>query len=142
MKKYEVALDPLGENNIGLLLLIGCPTGVHYWQQCGGLACEQREIEGFCVPLGQFSIENKLSDWFKDKGWDVQDLLEEKPHLLDEIDKIISEIIVFSVLLSPYGETHTLKLQIDKRKVKDIVEAWIPVITDEFSGVLTFKNSD
>lgn len=44
----EVDLDPDG---LTPLLLVEAPTGVVYLHQCGGVACLQRRLEGFLVPL-------------------------------------------------------------------------------------------
>lgn len=33
------------------------PTGVVYQQQCAGVACDQREVEGFLVPLGGYKLD-------------------------------------------------------------------------------------
>ena len=39
------------ENSV---LVIKHPTGVSYEMQCGGMSCEQKQVEGFAVPIGDF----------------------------------------------------------------------------------------
>jgi hypothetical protein len=34
------------------MLIIGCPTGIAYENQVGGVACSQEELEGVLVPVG------------------------------------------------------------------------------------------
>ncbi len=35
----------------GVALIIEHPTGIFYTQQCGGVACQHREVEGYCIPF-------------------------------------------------------------------------------------------
>ena len=47
-----VVIDPDGSDHSYLGLLVRYATGVSYRQQCGGVACDQRSVEGYYVPLG------------------------------------------------------------------------------------------
>lgn len=104
------------DGHIGLIVCH--PTGVTWTSQTGGMSCHHPEAEGFFVPL-DFRDEIQL-DHNKGQGKDARDLLccggetEWKPEDLAKIEELL------------HNDFHYLDL--DRDRLKDMEEAWIPVI--------------
>ena len=140
----RVILNPDGDADIGLIVIIEAKTGVIYEQQCAGHATEQRSLEGFLIPVGGTAEAKKIYDWFWDtfkggcyhaeerKLWDAE--------RVDQLRVLVGEIACWH--WSDDGKEERHMLQLDATRTKECVEAWIPVRTPYGLGLLTLANSD
>lgn len=136
--------------HVGTGLIIAAPTGVVYVNQVGGIACEQRELEGLFVPIGNdvssdgqlISAENELFDAFRGAG---------ERFSVAAADR-------FDALLEAYGRAHWIPMGLvraDRERLAESTEAWVHVVVEggdpgmPVSGIrwparaiLTWTNSD
>lgn len=139
--------------NIGLGLLIACPSGVRYTAQAGGNACRHPDIEGVYVPLSerwpdpQEAALDALFTGPKWRGWCDNGLDEASADVIDAI-----------LAMAP----QTDYLRVDRTRLHESMEAWIhvhwsgpdpgaaPGLSGGYdfhgfkssSGVLVWENSD
>jgi hypothetical protein len=132
----RIFLDPGHENAFGLLLLVPAATGVTIVHQVNGHAVEQREAEGYLLPLAGRTEADEISSWFAERfqGWswpkDWTDL-----HY-QELDALLKRI-------ASYGEDDArLPLALDWSRRSEATEGWIPVISALGPAILLFENSD
>lgn len=136
--------------HVGTGLIIPASTGVVYVNQVGGTTCDQRELEGVFVPIGNdvslegqlISAENELFDAFRGSG---------QPFSVADADR-------FDALVQAYARAHWIPMGLvrgDRERLEQSTEAWVHVIVDDgdpgmpVSGVrwparaiLTWTNSD
>jgi hypothetical protein len=113
------------------------------------VAVEQRLVEGYLVPLGgsKVDVDNKIylqpfTDVFHGDGgchydWRGSDL---PPRELNRLKRLVREIPFWHCGLTGVGEKR--QLEVDEKRMDEIAEAWVPVITPYGRGVLLYKNCD
>ena len=119
-----------------------------YAQQCRGVACDLRLIEGFWTALGGVKLEpddgqldpSALTSVFHAGGgcgWPLggEDLPEDRAELLA---RTIAEMPYWTATC----ESGRVALRLDTGRVEQIAEAWVPVETPDGPGVLLWKNCD
>lgn len=137
----SVTIDPDGTNGVYLGVIIQFPTGVMYEQQCAGTRCEQRAIEGYFVPLGGARFE-------VDKGRIASAELHGVFHSGDGclgvlVPERLAQLRLAVEAITYWTSTNQRHfLQLDEGKIDQVVEAWIPVLTPDGFGVLTWPNCD
>jgi hypothetical protein len=118
-------LDCMDELHLGLLL-IEASTGIEYENQVGGHACHQAKIEGYAIPVcAPFS---KLRAYFtgpEHNGWcnngiDAADA--------DFVGQFLAAVNTITI--------------VDRSRLDQAKEAWIPIIHGAEKGFLTWSNSD
>jgi hypothetical protein len=133
----RIFLDPGHDGALGLLLLIPAETGVIFGHQAGGLRCDQHALEGFVVPLAGAGEAKAFADWFAERvpgWWSTTDEWTERD--CDELDALLGNIV-------SYGEGDARqRLSLDRTRLTETSEAWIPVHTALGPGYLIFENSD
>lgn len=147
--RKHVFLDPDGTWPPGwLMLVVAGNTGVVYEQQCGGLACYVRQLEGYLVPLGGLKFDPEqgqlapvdLTAVFHAKsscvGYETL-----SPDRVRQLRDCIAMIPYWTS--SADGDTETrVPLALDESRVDEAVEAWVPVSTPDGRGVLMWENCD
>nr|AGS49334.1 hypothetical protein [uncultured bacterium esnapd2] len=118
-----------------LCLIVPAPTGIVYENQCGGLACVQKSLEGYLVVVGRAT---PFTDFFARFAgyppvtWAVEDL--------DQLQRLVRETVAYFV---PDGDSDArVMLSLDFDRLDDLTEAWIPVRAGDQAAVLVFANSD
>lgn len=143
-----VQLDPDGTLDPWLAVVIRYSTGVAYANQCAGVATENRMVEGYLQLLGgaQCDVDRvrvaPLMEVFHDGdackyAWRGQQLPAER---LARLEKLVGEIPYWTTHLESSDSKQPLRL--DKSRIDEIAEAWIPVETPDGAGVLVYKNCD
>lgn len=116
----------------GVCFIIGYESGVEYAHQCGGLSCEQRQMQGFLVPCPlSVSISEQLYAHFytgpKYRG-----------HCYSGLDKEDAEFIDDLLASVDYGG-----LAVDRDRLSKSVEAWVYLkVKADYSCVPYCWNSD
>ncbi len=110
----------LGDGD-GAALIICAPTGIIYTAQCGGMACQHPEAEGFFLPIWELlpdidDHEYGCSDLTKSPRHDRPDL---RQRLADAIDKGLSA----EFQRRPLGFT----LRFDHERIDELQEGWWPL---------------
>jgi uncharacterized protein DUF6210 len=152
MQPY-IFLDPDGTQPLGLIAIVAAATRVTYAHQCGGHATEIRQLEGFAVPVGDATAAQPLRAFFaqrfhgnppigglnaekrSDGGWTAADL--------EELDLLLGHIALWKT--SPEGsgvDDERAFLHLDRSRLEELTEAWVPVRSVYGPGVLVFANSD
>lgn len=144
-----VYLDPDGSAPPWLTVVVRRDTNVVYGTQCAGLACEQRMVEGYLVPVGGWKADvdegeitlAPFTDVFHVDGacrygWCGKDL---PPADLNRLRRLVREVPFWH---STLGANRPDELKLDETHLSQIVEAWIPVVTPYGRGVLLYKNCD
>jgi hypothetical protein len=124
-------------------LVVDWPTSVVYGNQCGGLACLWRSLEGYLSVVGGGAASESFASFFRrfegrppltGTSWKEEDLLE----LSSLIARTIRHLVTDS---SGYAEVEIM-VRLDLERADDLTEAWIPVVVGDGRGVLLFPNSD
>jgi hypothetical protein len=129
-----------------LLLIVKAATGVTYQHQYGGYLCHQARIEGFLVPVCQPQVLGRLRQVFSDRlgGYAMsgtKDWTEHKiENLISEIEKIVGATGYPAASEEPPAELPPVAL--DRGRLEELDEAWIPVRTPDGAGYLAWTNSD
>jgi hypothetical protein len=152
-EKSYIFVDPDGTQEFGSLVIVVAPTCVVYAHQCGGLACELRELEGFAVPVGGPSAARPLRTFFHQTfhgnppvpGHNTTARL--GPWWTDaqigELQALVEQIAFWKTYAPESGtDDERTFLKLDLERLEELTEAWIPVQTAYGSGVLIFANSD
>ena len=138
--KRFVFLDPDGTLEIGLCFIVEANTGILYGTECNGVAAEQRQVEGYLIPLGVGEQEKELSAFFERiSGRDLSQG-EWSGQQITELTCIISSIECWEC--APDGEDTPYTLALNTERMGECVEAWVPVKTPNQIGYLVWKNSD
>ncbi|MDP6636665.1 MAG: DUF6210 family protein [Phycisphaerae bacterium] len=140
-KKY-IFINPDGTEDVGLCLVIESPTGVEYGNQCGGHSNEERVLEGYLIPLGMLELEQELYDFFWEefRGNCYEPDNEWTTERISKLETIIAKIPDW--ICSKGGEDKKESLALDRNRIDECTEAWIPVLSKYGRGVLMLKNSD
>lgn len=152
-KKAYIFLDPDGTQEFGSLVIVAAPTGVVYAHQCGGLTCEDRELEGFAVPVGGPSAARPFRTFFLQEFHGNPPVPGNRGSLMlgpwwtdaqiTELQALVEQIALWKTYAPKSGmddERTFLKLELDR--LDELTEAWIPVHMAYGRGVLIFANSD
>jgi hypothetical protein len=148
-----IFLDPDGTKGVGLVVIVMAPTGVIYGHQCAGLNNEQRTAEGFAVPLGGAAPAQPLLGFFRetfhgnppamDESLDARLGAQWSEEALDELATLVGAIPFWKTYPESAGrEDQRTFLELDRARLSELTEAWIPVTTAYGPGVLIFDNSD
>ena len=153
MRHATVFLDPDGTFPADWLgLIVDAPTGVFYANQCGGTACEQREREGYYVPLSSTPMASdeprlgaaELSAAFHGRGgachWDMAtDGRKLTPDRLTRLTAAVARIPSWSV----DGQNTRQPLRLDDKRLGELAEAWVPVLLPAGErAILVWGNCD
>jgi len=139
--RTKVPIDADGSACPYLLFLVFAPTDVFYSHQCGGLACIQNEAEGFLVQVGDDKLREELYSWFQSEfRGSCMNSTVWTPSRIDTLGGIVSRIPCFHT--DNEGTDHRSFLSLDRGRIQDCVEAWIPAISPYGGGVLILNNSD
>jgi hypothetical protein len=145
MSRRTVFLDPDGTRDVGLAVIVSAATGVFYRAQCGGLATNICESEGFLVlcPPMDFATEHHVQPdvvrFFKRlrrteaaSTWPAE--------RVDELAALVERVAFWSITAD--GDNLRGHLSLDRARLSECIEAWVPVFTPDGPGILTFDNSD
>jgi Family of unknown function (DUF6210) len=111
--------------------------GVTYQQQCGGVACHHRELEGYFLPVsgvGAPVVPSDLRGPFH-RG-EACTWREPTPDGLATLRSIVEKVAMLE-----NGE-QAKPLVLDESRVREVLESWVPVLTPLGPGVLTWPNCD
>jgi hypothetical protein len=138
----HVFIDPAGTHNTGDYVLVFAKTGVTYEVQCGGYACQHQTAEGFLVSVGPAAAATALDDWFATE-FRGHCHSPERDWTLERIERLVILVNAISCWKRDAdGEDRPEFLVLDRARLEQCVEAWIPVITPMGPGVLVRENSD
>lgn len=143
MIRKVVAIDPDGTQDWGLFVILDARTSTMYEVQCGGPSTLQRSAEGLLVPVGDAIAARPLREFFADafrgnpppaggSEWSEAQL--------DEVAGIVGRVPYWS--RRDDGSDRRSMLKLNRERVSEMTEAWIPVETSDGAGILIFKNSD
>lgn len=145
-----VCLDADGTNGSWLLAVVKAPTGSVYEQQCAGVACETRYVEGYVVLLGGLWSDSDqeridpavLTKPFHADGcawtWTGSRLPSDR---LEALGRLVERIPFWH--RTPEGEDRRGGMKLDRARLEEeLAEAWIPVLTPDGPGVLLYPNCD
>jgi hypothetical protein len=148
-----VSIDPDGSIDIGLLVIVEHSSGVIYGVQCGGTAMEERHVRGYIVPVGgiRSTVDEDLSRIepaefrrvFHDgdvcrSDWRGAILPIERR---EQLAQLVREVPFWSTAPGS-TESDRTALELDSRRLDQIVEAWVPVQTPDGPGILVWDNCD
>ena len=144
--RHKVFLDPDGTHPVGLAVIVSAATGVTYETQCGGLATNLREAEGFLVlcPPQDYdltsNVETELEQWFAARAPQGETADTWSESSIEGLAAIVARVVFWFTTVD--GEDCRSRLSLDRSRISECMEAWIPVLTPAGPGVLTFNNSD
>ena len=143
MTRPYVFLDQLGRGDLGLCLIVEHPTGVEYGRQCGGYLCEEKVMEGYLIPLGQREIETRIFEFFDQEfaGHCYPPRNDWTPERITRLNALLSEISCIAWAKDSRNDREG-PLELDRARIGECIEAWIPVQTPCGRGVLTLVNTD
>lgn len=145
----RVFLDPDGTSLGWLGVVVAAPTGVLYVNQCAGVACELRQQEGYFVPLGgpMLTAEGHLgtavltSAFHDGNACDFRLVGERIPlDRLAELEAAVSGVSYWTTRAN--GPDERISLRLDRARIAEIAEAWVPVLTPDGPGILVWDNCD
>lgn len=136
-----VLLDPdaMADGAGWLYVVVRAKTGICYRQQYGGTACRHGEVEGFLVPVlgpGSYVQLRELFEGYFDGAGTRHHRWRDK-----EIDSLRDLVQGVSYWASDALSATRHLLRLDERRVSDVDEAWVPVLTPDGPGVLVWSNS-
>ena len=140
---HYVLLDPDGSVSLGLALLVDAATGVLYEHQCAGLATEPRVLEGFLIPLADAPAAQPFHAFFHDKAaepcWSAGSTWS-----ADRVDALAALVAgVRCYHHSEPGRDPLVEwLALDRDRLGELTEGWIPVTSPYGPGVLFHDNCD
>ena len=139
-----IFLNPDGSRPIGLLVIIDVSTGVIYASQCGGIACEVREAEGFAVPVGGPADAEPFRRLFRQRFGDNPT----DPRIANwpdgahqELASLVGHVPLWRTTRSD-DLTAPAVLELDRTRLVELTDAWIPVRSVYGPGWLLFDNGD
>jgi hypothetical protein len=147
----RVFLDPVGAwTPDWLAVVVQAPTGVLYQQQCAGVACEHREVEGYLVPLGALAPDpaqggiapGELTTVFHTgNGCTHGAKLGRLPADREaRLQALVASVPFWTI--NEAGSDVCAPLMLDESRCTELTEAWVPVITPDGPGVLMWSNCD
>jgi len=134
-----VFLDPDGTLGGGwIFVIVQANTGVVYQSQCGGANLRTAQAEGFLVPLtpgeALYAIRVLFLEVSRNFGtwsypWPVR--------YRDRLREIIGSIRYWA----GDGEVDLpYELELDDSRIREVDDAWVPVITPDGPGVLVWRH--
>ncbi|MFJ3673123.1 DUF6210 family protein [Streptomyces sp. NPDC090106] len=141
MSPRYVFLDPDGTGQGWAHLVVAAPTGVVHQTQGGGHGCVPYEQEGYLIPLFGRNLTEDLEALFVGelKGWGTRG--RQWPDGL--LARLRSAVAAFHVYGSAHrDDTWPAPLALDESRLAKADEAWVPVLTPDGPGYLTWENSD
>ncbi len=125
-----------------MLTIVAHPTGVVYSHQCGGHSSLEQSLEGFLIPLGEPDLAQGIFDWFwrEFRGHCYAPETDWTADRITKLRDLIAEIPCWHTGES--REDSRSFLQLDTVRMRECVEAWIPILTPYGPGILILKNSD
>ena len=158
MGSRRVIIDPDGTSQAYLGVIIQFDTGVVYEQQCAGTETDLRGVEGYFVPLGGCRYDPNqgpidfaaLRAPFHNGGGcsfggrpykapaNTCNLPSER---LAQLRAAVESITYWGSDDSRAADLRT-HLTIDDSRMGELVEAWVPVLTPDGPGILTWPNCD
>jgi hypothetical protein len=152
-RERYVFIDPDGTADPGLVVLVLAPTGVFYETQAGGHYTMNRKAEGFLVPIGPSAASSALRDFFAKTfaNWPppIKEIAPWGPPrgenrwsepTLARLEELVAAQRIWHK--DPAGHYIPEELRLDRARIGDATEAWIPVTTYFGPGFLTWQNSD
>lgn len=134
-----------------VVLAIQAPTGVIYEQQCGGFYCDQLEVEGYLTVVVRQEPDDARPDRFGVSPADLTAIFHSEddachfpqpwlltPERIDRLDALIRTLGYFG---GPDGPP-VQEFELDRSRLDEVFEAWVPVITPDGPGVLLWNNCD
>ncbi|MEV4001778.1 DUF6210 family protein [Actinomadura sp. NPDC049753] len=136
-----VCFDPDGTIGGGwLYVVVEAKTGVIYQQQYGGNVNRQGQVEGFLVPLASRDALSALRTLFEKDFRGAGTWNHTWPEdAWTRLGAIIGAVRYWACdgdTEQPHG------LRLDESRMREVDEAWVPVITPDGPGVLVWPNSD
>ncbi len=138
----HIFLNPDGAEDFGLQVIVEHPTGVVYAHQCAGYLTEIRAVEGFLIPVGGPEAARRICDWFwrtfegtgyAPVGW--------TDGRVDQLAGLVAQVPCWLTL--PGGvDDERRSMELDRGRIGECVESWIPVKTPYGRGILVVENSD
>lgn len=152
MASFNVFLDPAETHPFGLAVIVLGPTGVTYENQCGGFLTETRSAEGFLVLVPSIDFDPEASEAFDVEGalltffhrefrGNLPAPEEWSQTQLADLANIVSRI-PFWVTPSGVVPAALMHLSLDRDRLAELTEAWVPVTTPYGPGILVFANCD
>ena len=148
---HHVFLDPDGTLGDWTFVIVAAPTGVRYRQQCAGVACEERELEGYLVPVGGVKLDSEngrieatnLTAIFHRGGACVFGSASGRlpADRLQELRRLVAAVPWWTTGESTEPDLRGY-LEIDESRLAELTEAWVPVTTTAGCGVLVWSNCD
>ncbi|MEM9070022.1 MAG: DUF6210 family protein [Myxococcota bacterium] len=135
----RVMLDPDGSQAGWMYVVVAARTGVTYLNQCAGLVCEIREIEGYLVPVGGLKTDPELG---VASPAELTALFHPNNGLTAGLARLRSAVSEIPFWVCGSEGDRRESLQLDEHRVGEVVEAWVPVITPLGRGILVWENSD
>lgn len=141
-----VDLDPDGTWSPWAAIVILQSSGVAYIHQCGGVACHVRLVEGYLVPLGGLLLDPgtglldplALTVPFHDgKRCNYMGI---ESTGLERLADLVARIAFWSN--GPDETVSRTGLVLDRSRVSEVTEGWVPVLTSAGPGILLWKNCD
>lgn len=122
-----------------VFVVVAAPTGVVYEVQ-GGFGCVPYAQEGYLLPVAGNDPAGDLKDLFvgelKGAGAAGMDW---PPPLLDRLRTAVALLVHGS---ANRDDLFPAPLVLDESRLSEADEAWVPVLTPDGPGVLTWENSD
>lgn len=144
-----IELDPDGTQPGGWLhVIVEAATGAVYAAQCAGVANELRSCEGYLVPVGGLKMDPAagridtagLRAVFHD-GRVCLGAGEPLPaERLAALEAWITQVPFW--IVAAHGGSLRQALELDRGRLDEIAEAWVPVRTPLGRAVLVWKNCD
>lgn len=116
--QLENHIAPCGEK----VLIVPHPTKVAYSAQVGGLACLQKQIEGYAINLGSGFFTRIDTCNHKGGCWTMHKKPDQRLMLAEEVNRIIT-----ADTKSPDWD-FKFTLSFDFGGIDEFEEAWIPVL--------------
>jgi hypothetical protein len=136
----DVFIDPSGFLQYPwMAVLVRAVTGVTYTHQTGGTACIPRQIEGYYVPVFNQDAYDTLRSIFEERlgGAGTRD-----QHWTGQLLGRVSDAVAL-IRMDPFdGGPGELALSLNKSRLTEIDEAWVPVDSPDGPAVLIWENSD
>ena len=144
-------IDPDGSAHNYLGVVVCHSTSVIYQQQCGGVETLIRSTEGYFVPLGGATFDRAqglvksegLTTPFHEHGRCTYGgaTVRLPADRLAALRDLVSSIPFWTFRKDGEVEQRG-HLSLDDTKLQDLVEAWVPVVTPQGVGFLTWPNCD
>jgi hypothetical protein len=105
------------------------------------IMCEQRELVGFALPIGSHRQALVFMEWFGERFYNTS-----LPSEWTDIDYADLEALLHGVDSWPYetaeNPSDLVSPTLDRARLAEVTEGWIPVMSALGPAVLVFENSD